>query len=292
MDKSEKLALARKKLRKYQAKGSPPTNHITEHINSHHSAPHPPTKQLKTNAEMSDNVHSQTIDILVAEKSSLKNQLSIHEMQLQTKQIELTNLQDEVKNLRSQLEKSQRDKDKLTTSLSEKSKLLSDQSTSDISLRLTLQQCNGQIEELNQQKSELTSKVNQLALQLQQVEQARLELSEKLKIYEVNNLSHQAQVADDVSANDKRKIEELEGQVATLSAAVQSAKREREQSLRDVDALRDALMENKQESARKIGDLQTQLKESQLHLSSLNQRLSFHQQQGQSIFTVSHNTSQ
>ena len=54
------------------------------------------------------------------------------------------------------------------------------------------------------------------------------------------------------TTKESDKIEELEGEVSRLLANLQSVKRERDQSVSDVAALREALLNSQQENARKV----------------------------------------
>ena len=68
-------------------------------------------------------------------------------------------------------------------------------------------------------------------------------------------LSEQLQSTPPSSPTDhesKRQLEAAQGEMATLSASLQSMKRERDQALSDVAALRDTMMHNRQETARKV----------------------------------------
>ena len=68
-------------------------------------------------------------------------------------------------------------------------------------------------------------------------------------------LSEQLKSTPPVSPTDdknKRQLDSLQGEMATLSASLQSMKRERDQALSDVTALRDTMMHNRQETARKV----------------------------------------
>ena len=121
-------------------------------------------------------------------------------------------------------------------------------------MKQLLQENQLNIEELNQEKSELLSKISQQANELSKFQQTKIELEKKLNMYEV--LTQQLQSSQPSTPNEdtnyKKKNEILEEQIATLSATVQSLKREKEQCLSDIGALRDTMIQNKQESARKV----------------------------------------
>lgn len=197
MDKTEKLALGKKKLRKYQAKassGTTPDSSLTTRssaitpsdINSiSHSLTLPATKQVKLNDDVNGigpttDVHSQTIDVLVSEKTDLLSQLSINKTQLLQKQVECSELKEETKSLRYQLEHTQREKERLSLSLSDKTKLITSHTSEGSGLRSALQQAQLRLEEVEEEKNEMKSRMTQQAKEVQTLQGKMSELQNEV----------------------------------------------------------------------------------------------------------------
>lgn len=121
-------------------------------------------------------------------------------------------------------------------------------SETDTNLRTDLHVHDSQskIEELEQEKSELISKINQQRTEMVSLEIKNQDLEKQLNMCKL--LSEQTPL--DNSKDEK--IELFLGEIATLSANVQTLKRERDQAKSDVIALRDTIMQNKQEAAREV----------------------------------------
>ena len=83
-------------------------------------------------------------------------------------------------------------------------------------------------------------------------------MESKIKMYELLTQQLQSSQPTTTPVVDgqgfQEKVELLEGEIAQLSATVQSLRRERDQGLSDVAALRDTMMQNKQEAARKVSE--------------------------------------
>ena len=93
--------------------------------------------------------------------------------------------------------------------------------------------------------------------ELKVLQQAKDEMESKIKMYEL--LTQQLQSSQPSTPvvdgqGFREKVELLEGEIAQLSATVQSLRRERDQGLSDIAALRDTMMQNKQEAARKVSE--------------------------------------
>ncbi|XP_019855340.1 PREDICTED: golgin subfamily A member 2-like [Amphimedon queenslandica] len=185
-----------------------------------------------------------------------------------------------MKSLRHQLEHTQREKERLSLSLSNKTKLITSHTSEESGLRSALHQAQLRLEEVEEEKNEMKRRMTRQAKEVQTLQGKMSDLQNEVNMYKL--LSEQLKSTPPVSPTDdenKRQLDSLQGEMATLSASLQSMKRERDQALSDVTALRDTMMHNRQETARKIGELETQLKESQILIHSLQQQLSAQHQQ-------------
>ena len=120
-------------------------------------------------------------------------------------------------------------------------------------MKSSLQRTQTSLEELRQENSELLSRVTSQTKELHQLTQLKEELQSKLAMQEI--LTQQLQSSSQPSTplgGGGEKIEQLEEKVTRLSANLQSLKREKDQSLSDVTALREALLNTQQENARKV----------------------------------------
>ena len=125
----------------------------------------------------------------------------------------------------------------------------------DRQLRTDLRTTKNALEELREENTELTSRLMAQSRELNEQSKARADLQNKLSMQEI--LIQQLQTTPTQTTtpiNDKGtgKIEELESEISVLMASLQSARRERDQAVSDVAALREALLNSQQENARKV----------------------------------------
>ncbi len=125
----------------------------------------------------------------------------------------------------------------------------------DRELRTNLRTTKNALEELREESTELTSRLMAQSRELNEQSKARADLQNKLSMQEI--LIQQLQTTPTqitTPAYDKGsgKIEELESEISVLMASLQSARRERDQAVSDVAALREALLNSQQENARKV----------------------------------------
>ena len=133
--------------------------------------------------------------------------------------------------------------------------ILSQSSISDKDLRTSLQKTEKNLEDLSLENSELLSRVTTQSKELLELSRIKEELEKKLAMQEllVQQLqSSSSQPTTPLVDKGSEKIEELEGEVSKLSASLQLVRRERDQSVSDVAALREALLNSQQENARKV----------------------------------------
>ena len=134
--------------------------------------------------------------------------------------------------------------------------ILSQSSISDKDLRTSLQKTEKNLEDLSLENSELLSRVTTQSKELLELSRTKEELEKKLAMQEVlvqQLQSSSSQPTTPLVDKGSEKIEELEGEVSKLSASLQLVRRERDQSVSDVAALREALLNSQQENARKVG---------------------------------------
>ena len=134
--------------------------------------------------------------------------------------------------------------------------ILSQSSISDKDLRTSLQKTEKNLEDLSLENSELLSRVTTQGKELLELSRTKEELEKKLAMQEVlvqQLQSSSSQPTTPLVDKGSEKIEELEGEVSKLSASLQFVRRERDQSVSDVAALREALLNSQQENARKVG---------------------------------------
>lgn len=124
--------------------------------------------------------------------------------------------------------------------------------STDTNLRASLHQSQIKLEELEQEKSELLSKINQQRHESFSFQTKQGELERDVNMYKLLSQQLQLSPRSSYDNNDQKKIEALQGDLAIVSASVQSMKRERDQALSDVTALRETMMQNRQESAREV----------------------------------------
>ena len=133
---------------------------------------------------------------------------------------------------------------------------LSQSSISDKDLRTSLQKTEKNLEDLSLENSELLSRVTTQSKELLELSRTKEELEKKLAMQEVlvqQLQSSSSQPTTPLVDKGFEKIEELEGEVSKLSASLQLVRRERDQSVSDVGALREALLNLWQENAHKVG---------------------------------------
>lgn len=134
--------------------------------------------------------------------------------------------------------------------------ILSHSTVRDEELRGNLQLTEKTLEDLREENRQLSSRVTAQSQQLSELITVRGDLQSRLSMQEV--LIQQLQSASSqptTPTDDKRsdKIGELEGEVSRLLASMQTVRRERDQAVSDVGALREALLNSQQENARKVG---------------------------------------
>ena len=138
--------------------------------------------------------------------------------------------------------------------------ILSQSSISNKDLRTSLQKTEKNPEDLSLENSELLSRVTTQSKELLELSRTKEELEKKLAMQEVlvqQLQSSSSQPTTPLVDKGSEKIEELEGEVSKLLASLQLVRRERgrerDQSVSDVAALREALLNSQQENARKVG---------------------------------------
>lgn len=97
------------------------------------------------------------------------------------------------------------------------------------------------------------------AAELHSLQEANLELQSKLNMAELLNQQLSAESLSPSSQSNTLsgltdQLDKLRGEVERLEGVVRSVNGERDQALSDLDALRDAMIQQQQDSARKVGD--------------------------------------
>lgn len=124
---------------------------------------------------------------------------------------------------------------------------------SDKELRDSLQLARKTMEDTMEENKELLNRITAQSKELHTLTQAKQELENKLAMKEI--LIQQLQSSSQPTTPTNKgsdKVDELEAEVSQLMAGIESMKRERDQAMSDVAALREALLATQQENARKV----------------------------------------
>ncbi len=135
---------------------------------------------------------------------------------------------------------------------------MSNSTVNDKELRGDLNSTKRTLDDLTHENNELLTRLATQTKELLHLSQTNTDLRNNLSMKDT--LLHQLQSSSSrpttpiIDNEESDKIDELEGEVSRLMANLQSVKRERDQTVSDVSALREALLASQQENARKVSE--------------------------------------
>ncbi|CAI8037756.1 Golgin subfamily A member 2 [Geodia barretti] len=238
----------------------------------------PPRDRISQDSESEDSyLQAQTIDILVAEKSSLESKIHPLQTDLRHKTREVEDLRSRLQSTRLQLEENERLKLSLIEDRTKLDRSLLEERRGREEAEGALQKMKTALEDTRQENTELVSKVTGQAADLHSLQQTTSDLRSRLTMAELLNQQLSAGPSSPSGSGEglaAGELEELQGEVGRLEGVVRSVSGERDQALGDLDALREAMIQQRQDSAQRLSELHSRLAESEAERLNLSEQLS------------------